>query len=438
MSARALRAAATTTLATAVAMCVALAPATGHSESSPSGAVSAGRTWSEKVVYVAPGASGASSLWMAGPDGSDPVELTPGWPGDVADPAIAPDGDSIAFSYFVDGRESIGTIPPAPTAKRDATLLRAQAAYPSWSPTGSRMAYIGTAPDGSRQVMTMRVDGSSPRQVTHLDALAGPWQPAWSPETGQIAYQRQPAGGAGCLVGYFNSWVYFTQVWLVGVDGSDNHPLLPETDHAQAWPDWTPYGTDLAMSDASYTLDHSVDPPLCEGDQVWRVMTLPYDGSSDPVSLWPGTQPAWSADGTRIFFTDVLGQPVGPKLTVMWKDGTLATRLGHFGTDVHAGRVQPHRGLTHTAVHARRGDRRVHVHGRVTPPPGLAYVSATLERRAHGLWHRVDSDQVLLTDGRHFRTALDRATHAGACRVRVSYGGDGWHRPSHRTVHLDC
>ena len=78
-----------------------------------------------------------------------------------------------------------------------------------WSPDGSSLVYPA---DGFLWIADVAT--GAVRQVTHLDdsSLGGASQPSWSPDGTVIAYTR------------WESCWRCTGIWVVGADGSNNHP----------------------------------------------------------------------------------------------------------------------------------------------------------------------------------------------------------------------
>jgi serine/threonine protein kinase len=73
-------------------------------------------------------------------------------------------------------------------------LVGSDAIQPAWSPNGHRIAYWGITPGGGqRDMWTVAVDGSDPKQVT--DDVDIDWNPAWSAD-GQHLYFSSDRGGA--------------------------------------------------------------------------------------------------------------------------------------------------------------------------------------------------------------------------------------------------
>lgn len=129
--------------------------------------------------------------------------------------AWSPDGGTIAFA----GADGIDGIGPGGGAVR--TLVHAAGAgAPSWSPDGTRLAYLLRG-----QVWVAAADGGTPRQVTSIvsDQSSAPYvAPAWSPNGRWIAWADRGE--------------------LCATDLAGNVQRLTYTGGGP--PDWQPVGTD--------------------------------------------------------------------------------------------------------------------------------------------------------------------------------------------------
>jgi hypothetical protein len=111
-----------------------------------------------------------------------------------------------------------------------------RAAEPAVSPDGSRIAFAGTAADGSVDVWTVRIDGTDLRRLTKDGFRAD--QPAWSPDGSQLAFRSFRRG--------------IPEIWVMNGDGTDPRPLLanptmiPEEENHH--PAWLPDGKSLVFS----------------------------------------------------------------------------------------------------------------------------------------------------------------------------------------------
>lgn len=75
---------------------------------------------------------------------------------------------------------------------RSPSLPAGEPGHYAASPDGSKLAYVGIAEDGSRQIFTAWIDGRRIRQMTH--SPKGAFGPAWSPDGTRIAYVEYTGG----------------------------------------------------------------------------------------------------------------------------------------------------------------------------------------------------------------------------------------------------
>ncbi len=251
------------------------APAAQNHIAQPAPLMPAGR------LIVSAQADGMWNIFAVDPNGSAwqkiAVNAAP-----ARDPAISPDGKTIAFRSHRDGNWEIYTMAAnggVPTRLTRGTLY---SGAPVWSPDGKRIAYESFA-RGGLDIWTMNADGSQPTNLTE-DAKAYDYAPAWSPDGKWIT---------------FTSWRTGTQqVFLVAADCASacqatNLSQNKFDDQASAW---SPDGKKLAfVSDrdgqrAIYLADFS---PL----GLKNAQRLTFSGWDD--------QPAWSPDGNWIAFVSV-------------------------------------------------------------------------------------------------------------------------------------
>jgi eukaryotic-like serine/threonine-protein kinase len=122
-----------------------------------------------KVVFASQ-RSGESEIWLAGPDGSSPQQLTHGIGVWLGSPRWSPDGRRIAFDVQgEDGHYSIWAIDADGASPRRLTRGPGDQNQPSWSRDG-RLVYFAARPDGAPQtaydVWRVSAAGGAAERVT--------------------------------------------------------------------------------------------------------------------------------------------------------------------------------------------------------------------------------------------------------------------------------
>jgi serine/threonine protein kinase/Tol biopolymer transport system component len=156
---------------------------------------------------------------------------------------------------------------------------------PRWSPDGQQIAFNSNR-RGTKEIYIMNANGSGQTR------LADGWDPRWSPDGQQIAF---------CLGEKYKD----SQIYTINEEGSDLTRLAEGFN-----PIWSPDGQRIAFSSNSYP---------------YEIFIVNTDGSGKTHLGADGQQLAWSPDGTRIAFMyrDIIG------IHVINVDGTGETTLTH-------------------------------------------------------------------------------------------------------------
>ena len=126
-----------------------------------------------------------------------PQQVTSGT-GNDSEPCVSADGRRVLFT---DARkEYIIQVwsPDEPDSKRVLHSSRGALLFPTWSPTGERIAAFGDGRRGGSQLFVMQPDGSGLQQVTD-DPESTEIFPRWSADGRHLYYYHQPADGNSSL-----------------------------------------------------------------------------------------------------------------------------------------------------------------------------------------------------------------------------------------------
>jgi Tol biopolymer transport system component len=248
---------------------------------------------------------GNRAVYVVNPDGTGPQKLTPDdlW---VVDYDWAPDGNTIAFTNQT---PDIGIYLLHLNGGRVVELMP-EAHDPSWSPTGTKIAFKSYRPPEPGEIFTINIDGTDLKNVTHSAAHEN--SPAWSPLGNQIAFVSFMGQAQG-------------EIFVIAVDGTQRVNLTnnPANDFG---PTWSPDGSQIAF--------------ISDRDGNWEIYAMNSDGTG-LVNLtqndsWESS-PTWSPDGEKIAF--VSSRDEDEDIFIMNADGTGQTNL--TGTDFPATDAEP-------------------------------------------------------------------------------------------------
>jgi Tol biopolymer transport system component len=178
------------------------------------------------------------------------------------EPSWSPDGTRIAFVHRPpSGHSEIWVMDVSGTAtpvNLTADLGRTNQSSPAWSPRladgSSRIAFVHTEA-GVQRIWTMQPDGTDKRQITSGDDA----EPAWSPDGQTIAYQKSGAATFG-------------DIYLVGAAGGSERALVGAFLAGPQWsPAWSPDGRMIAFASQHETYG--------SGSGVNQIYTVWADGS---------------------------------------------------------------------------------------------------------------------------------------------------------------
>jgi hypothetical protein len=259
-----------------------------------------------KIVFTRDMGGGKHHIFVANPDGSGAVDLTPSSSADNISPSVSPDGTRVAFSSNRAGTYDlyVMNIDGTGTPLRITGSLGSEI-DPVWTPDGDSIVYAATTPPNTDfDLFEANQDGSGAKTLysTNGDDV----QPALSPDGSWLLWtHRDPAPP------------HAGQIWKMRLsDSSALQAVLSATDdHGATWsPDsmrfaWDCGGSVCVVGADGASISHLPTPGGATGSVVWSpdgsllayasstgLRTMQPDGSggstltgsgSDDVGDWP-------------------------------------------------------------------------------------------------------------------------------------------------------
>ena len=195
-------------------------------------------------------------------------------------PSFSPDGKMIAYAAGNPGRTSIMV---RQLSGGDAIRL-ANGLAPTWSPDGSRLAYVDSA-----GIAVVPALGGTPQRLIPNPENQYSLSPAWSHDGKSLAYAQVRAIGG------------FGSIWIANADGSQPRKIRDANEPNAI--SWSPRDDRLAFVEGNLLFVYSgVQFGNIAPSTVW---VAGRDGSGATLltdSLHQSVSPVWSTDGDGIFY----------------------------------------------------------------------------------------------------------------------------------------
>src|SRR5687768_3840064 len=146
------------------------------------------------LIYVSQGEDKSGELYIRDLTKREDTLLLKSESWDLS-PRISPNGDSIALQVRIGGNAEVCVIGVAGGELRNLTNNPTRDADPSWSPDGSRIAFVSNR-DGNYDVFNlylMNADGSNPHRIYFSNAISS--YPSWSHDGARIAFANDKEDG---------------------------------------------------------------------------------------------------------------------------------------------------------------------------------------------------------------------------------------------------
>lgn len=196
-----------------------------------------------RLVYAREMREGTIHLFVRTLGRSDDRQLTHQGQSNLV-PRWSPDGSRIAFmsdrtcvyrgeggTFQLDAPSQIFVMAADGLEQQCVTRGRSISLFPSWSPDGARIAYMGTD-GGNEDIYVVDLETSEARNLTQDPARDS--SPAWSPDGSCIAFMSDRSGSQ--------------DLWLMSPDGENLRQLTETPEASESEPVWSPRGDWLAFT----------------------------------------------------------------------------------------------------------------------------------------------------------------------------------------------
>ncbi len=230
--------------------------------------------------FLVTGLAAAPSLTSSGLASAQAAAPTWSYTGSLNTATLRANG-KIAFTSDRDGNREIYVMNADGTNQVRLTNNSVVDDHPTWSPDGTKIAFVSERPTGGFALSFMNADGTNKTEITPITfdirfPIEDAWSMSWSPDGNRIVFQEKPDPSA-----------FPSDIFIVNIDGSDRHVLIngPRDERQPAWsPDGSRILFSKQVSDFFIHYLYTVKP---DGTDVRALASV--TGETDLAACWSPT-----------------------------------------------------------------------------------------------------------------------------------------------------
>jgi Tol biopolymer transport system component len=225
-----------------------------------------------------------SGLYTMNVDGSDIKKVVDGGDSGLNWASFSPDGNKIVFGTI---GSSIYTMNADGTNKKQVYAGAAASVYPTWSPDGTKIAFISTNFRLPPSIVVVDADGENPKILSD-DSSSETW-PSFSPDGKKIAFASGRDGSVPYGDGFTN-----TDIYVMDTDGKNIKRLTNTKTALMNYPSFSPDGNKIIFVSTSNVNGNTKGIYSMNSDGSNLTLIKENSGTT--------TAPRYSPDGSKIVF----------------------------------------------------------------------------------------------------------------------------------------